>query len=150
MGKELLRSMDNRMIAGVCGGIGEYFLVDPTIIRIIWAAVTLAFPPVGLAAYIVAIIIMPERKNNGFSTDYGTDGRTGFEDIFEDTGKTAGQGGFDSKRTRIVIGCVLVCFGVLFFLREIFHFDLRHLWPVIIIAAGIYLIIRGGRRNNEK
>ncbi|KXS41855.1 MAG: Uncharacterized protein AWU59_1910, partial [Methanolobus sp. T82-4] len=37
MGKELTRSKDNRMIAGVCGGIGEYIGVDPVVIRLIWA-----------------------------------------------------------------------------------------------------------------
>jgi len=34
--KKLLRSTKNRMVAGVCGGIGEYFNVDPTVIRLVW------------------------------------------------------------------------------------------------------------------
>ncbi len=50
------------MIAGVCGGIAEYANTDPTIIRLIWALLTL-FPPtflVGLIGYVVAWFIVPE------------------------------------------------------------------------------------------
>ena len=53
--KRLYRSRANRIIAGVCGGIGEYFNVDPTIVRII----TAVFPGFW-AAYLVAAIIVPE------------------------------------------------------------------------------------------
>lgn len=56
--KRLLRSKSNRMISGVCGGIGEYLNVDPTIIRLL--AVVLGFSGSGLFVYIVAAILMPE------------------------------------------------------------------------------------------
>lgn len=62
MGRRLTRSRRNRMLAGVCGGIAEYANVDPTIVRLVWALVTL-FPatlPVGLIGYIVAWLIVPE------------------------------------------------------------------------------------------
>lgn len=61
--KKLYRSRDNRMIAGVCGGLGEYFNVDPTLIRLIWALVSvpLAFFG-GIVVYIIAAIIIPERR----------------------------------------------------------------------------------------
>lgn len=59
--KKLYRSKD-RMIAGVCGGIAEYFNIDPTLIRLLWALITLIgiFP--GIIAYIICWIIIPERK----------------------------------------------------------------------------------------
>ncbi|MDQ7843673.1 MAG: PspC domain-containing protein [Armatimonadota bacterium] len=62
MARRLMRSRKSRMIAGVCGGIAEYLDADPTIVRLLWALITL-FPgtlPVGLLGYIVAWIIMPE------------------------------------------------------------------------------------------
>ena len=55
--KKLYRSVNNRMICGVCGGIAEYINIDPTIIRLLW--VIFAFTMVGLLAYILAAIIMP-------------------------------------------------------------------------------------------
>ena len=60
-GKKLFRSKKNRMIAGVCGGIGEYSNVDPTLIRLLWALITLFSLGAGVIAYIIAWIIIPEK-----------------------------------------------------------------------------------------
>ncbi len=60
-GKRLFKSKKNRMIAGVCGGIGEYFDVDPTLIRLLWALITLFSLGAGVIAYIIACIIIPEK-----------------------------------------------------------------------------------------
>jgi phage shock protein PspC (stress-responsive transcriptional regulator) len=56
MGKKLHRSSVNRMLFGVCGGIGEYFNIDPTIIRLAWAL--FAFTG-GIVFYIIAALIIP-------------------------------------------------------------------------------------------
>ena len=61
-GKRLLRSKNNKMIAGVCGGIGEYFGIDPTIVRLLWVLLTFFSGGVGVLAYIIAWIIIPEGK----------------------------------------------------------------------------------------
>lgn len=57
MNKKLYRSGTNRVICGVCGGLGEYFGVDPTVVRLIW--VLIACSGTGLIAYIIAAVIMP-------------------------------------------------------------------------------------------
>ena len=57
MNKKLYRSNTNKMICGVCGGIGEYFDVDPTIIRLLWAV--LACSGTGIVVYLIAAIIIP-------------------------------------------------------------------------------------------
>ena len=59
--KRLYKSSTNRVLCGVCGGIGEYFNIDPTIIRLIFVLFVLGVGS-GLLAYIVAAIIMPEQK----------------------------------------------------------------------------------------
>ncbi|NIR51431.1 PspC domain-containing protein [candidate division KSB1 bacterium] len=63
MDKRLTRSVKERMIGGVCGGIANYFNIDPTIVRIGWAIVTLItnFIP-GIVAYIVMLIVVPEES----------------------------------------------------------------------------------------
>src|SRR6056297_3148517 len=61
--KKLYRSKTDRKIAGVCGGIGEYFGVDSTLVRL--AAVVLIFASgAGLLAYLVAWAIIPERPSH--------------------------------------------------------------------------------------
>mgnify|MGYP001046749413 CR=1 FL=1 len=58
MEKRLYKSATNRKICGVCGGLGEYFNIDPTLIRIIWAI--FACTGAGIVAYLACAIIMPD------------------------------------------------------------------------------------------
>ena len=58
--RKLYRSERNRMICGVCGGIGEYVGIDPTLVRIIWVVLSIAGWGTGLVAYLIAAIIIPE------------------------------------------------------------------------------------------
>ena len=58
--KKLVRSKANRMLCGVCGGIGEYLNVDPTSVRLIWLLCSVASCGTGLLVYIVAAIVIPE------------------------------------------------------------------------------------------
>jgi phage shock protein C len=60
-GKKLFRSKKNKVIAGVCGGIGEYFNVDPVLIRLLWVVFTLMYGA-GILAYIIAWIIIPKER----------------------------------------------------------------------------------------
>ena len=57
--KKLYRSSTNYKLAGVCGGIGEYFNIDPTLIRLAWILFSV-MGGAGLLAYIVAAIVMPK------------------------------------------------------------------------------------------
>ncbi len=59
MEKKLFRSRTNKQIAGVCGGLGEYFDIDPTIIRLVWVVAVFCAGG-GLVAYLLAMIIIPQ------------------------------------------------------------------------------------------
>src|SRR3989344_4165484 len=61
-GKKLFRSRKNRMIAGICGGIGEYLEIDPTVVRLIWVLLVFLSFGAAIIAYIIAWIIVPEGK----------------------------------------------------------------------------------------
>ena len=61
--KKLQRSV-NKMVAGVCGGIAEYFDVDPTLIRVVYVALTIfsaAFP--GVLLYLIMALLMPQAEH---------------------------------------------------------------------------------------
>jgi len=58
--KRLVRSRANRKIAGVCAGFAEYFDLDVTLVRVIWLVLLFWPPCIGLLAYLVAWIVMPE------------------------------------------------------------------------------------------
>lgn len=57
--KKLTKSATNRMLCGVCAGVGEYLGIDPTVIRLLWVLLTFMGGS-GLVAYIIAAIIIPE------------------------------------------------------------------------------------------
>ena len=59
--KKLYRSKKNRIIAGICGGLGEHFNIDPTIIRLILVFLVVFGMGAGILFYIIAWIIVPER-----------------------------------------------------------------------------------------
>jgi len=59
MNKRLFRSRKDRMVAGVCGGIGEYLNIDPTLIRLAFLVFTL-WGGGGILAYAIAWVVIPE------------------------------------------------------------------------------------------
>lgn len=58
--KKLYKS-NNRMLCGVCAGIAEYLGIDPTVVRLIWAA--LGLTGTGILLYIIAALVMPENMD---------------------------------------------------------------------------------------
>ena len=57
--KRLYKARNNKMICGVCAGIADYFNIDPSIVRVLWAVLALA-AGTGVLAYIACAIILPE------------------------------------------------------------------------------------------
>ena len=60
--KRLYRSNQNKMIAGVCGGIAEYFDIDPTVVRIAWVILSLV-GALGILSYVICLVLMPENPS---------------------------------------------------------------------------------------
>lgn len=142
MQRQLFRSKGNRMIAGVCGGIAEYFGVDATIVRLIWVLVTLTYG-LGLIAYIIAVIVIPERGYESF--DYNQE---------QYSGETqSGDSGFNKpvvvdKKMNIVIGGILVLLGLFAIARRYLHWlDFNLVWPVILIIMGALIVYNGWRKR---
>ena len=63
MQKKLYRSKSDRVLVGVCGGIAEYFNIDPTVVRVIWGVASI-FAFAGVIAYIVCAFVIPEKPDN--------------------------------------------------------------------------------------
>ena len=146
--KRLYRSKHNRVVAGVCGGIAEYFNIDPTIIRIIWVVVGLTYG-VGILAYIIASIIIP---NNKFDASYNTWNEQSKSEDFE-TGFNPNdwkqEAKYDSDKSRNVVGIILIAVGVIFLARQLFSwFDLKVVLPLAFIGLGALLIFNS-RRNPQ-
>ena len=61
--KRLYRSKNERMLGGVCAGLGEHFDIDPTVIRLVWAVITVLSIGTGVLVYIIAWILIPGEES---------------------------------------------------------------------------------------
>jgi len=124
----LYRSVKDRKIAGIAGGIGEYLNIDSTIVRLIWILAIL-FGGAGFLAYLIAWIVIPEEKDS-----IGDNGPA--EATIPSAAKTESTDGLN------FFGILLIVLGGILLLREFVPYGLiRYFWPIIIIGLGIFLII---------
>jgi len=164
MYKRLYKSKDNRVITGVCGGISEYFAIDPTIVRIVLVLIGLMSAGTVIIAYIIAAVIIPEKPAfsgggferrpesgseqntaDGFEQSAASDFDRDLEGFAPDKKHTEG---LNTERSKIIIGIGLVLLGIFIFARQFLHwFDARFFWPLVIIALGAVIIIKGGRKT---
>jgi phage shock protein C len=61
--RRLYRSMKERKLGGVCGGIADYFNVDPVIVRLAWVAITILSLGVGILLYLIAVFVVPNNPH---------------------------------------------------------------------------------------
>ena len=156
MPARLERSSANRMIAGVCGGIAEYLAVDVTLVRIVFALLAIS-GGIGLLAYILLVIIMPQPASATggsalapvpASTDAAPDAHSGPLDP-PDRAPVRATTPAETARRREFAGYVLIAAGVVFLLANQGAFRLiegRIIWPIAVIAVGILLIVQRARR----
>lgn len=132
MNERLYKSTDDKVLAGVCGGIGHYFEIDPVLIRLIWAILFFAFGA-GLVAYIVAAIIMPSKEEAGEVND-----------------KSEAKKTYDQDKSKKVMGSALIVLGAFFLSRRFLGWiDYEMLAAGGLIILGVYLFIRRKRDDNE-
>lgn len=130
--QKLYRSYSNKVFAGVCGGLAEYFDVDPIVIRILFVLMVL-FGGTGIVLYIAAIFIVPKRPY-----------------MMNDSAPAQPETtpGVKSESVRNWFGIALVIIGILLLLSnmEIFHFfnfledAFEFVFPVLLIILGMAII----------
>jgi phage shock protein C len=138
--RKLTKSRTNRMIDGVCGGIGEYFGLDPTLVRIVWVLVTLLGGS-GFILYILAMIIMPVNKDLS-AAQTTTDGT---QVAYHEP---------DRKRfwgiTLVLLGGFLIMINLGWFADFSFwSFSHRIIFPLLLIGVGVILIFTYLRRSQS-
>lgn len=137
MEKKLYRSSRDSVLAGVCGGIGEYFAVDSVIVRLLWVVFTL-MGGAGLIAYIIAAIIIPKDETyNPIEDSYTRD------NISSGSGPERRDRGDSSRSTSLVLGAILVMFGAFVLLKDFIPWIPKDVFlAAVLIGLGIFFLVR--------
>jgi phage shock protein C len=144
MTNRLYRIRSKKMIAGVASGLSEYFDIDPVFIRVAFIVLTLTHG-VGLIAYIILWVVMPEKIEVAPETG-----------AINATDPVAGAG-IDTqfreqkRNSRFsVAGIILIVLGLLFLAENFIPiFDLEDFWPVLLIAVGIGILWNTVTHHNK-
>ncbi len=141
MNRKLYRSRKDKMIAGVAAGLGEYFDVDSTLIRILFV-VSLFFGGFGILAYIILWIVVPEEPFPFTGSSQNEDTKKN-ESSDQSANETYQQTLREHReRRRNFAGVILIIIGVVFLANNYIpriHFS--DFVPLIIIAIGIAILV---------
>jgi phage shock protein C len=166
MERKLFRSRKNRMFLGVCGGLGQYYRLDPVMVRVIAVLITVAsgFFPGSVAYFILALIIPLEGSKAGTTQEVFKENLSDLENSSKNLGKTFknNQGveippqpeatstpdpGISfpppnrSNRGIYIVAISLVSIGIFFFIVQSIPKLWSYLWPLTLIIAGVIIIV---------
>jgi phage shock protein C len=158
MQTRLERSITNKVVAGVCGGIAEYLQVDATLVRVFFVVGTILTGGLGLLGYIVLVVLVPlpgqpapfVKSDVTTSTVEGaqsTDPAASTPILATPVARPADPEA--AERNRAMFGVVLVALGAIFLLSNaglfrLVRWDLA--WPLVFIAIGVLLLAQRVRR----
>jgi len=143
--KRFTRSSTDKVLAGVCGGLGSYFELDSTVFRIIFVIATF-FGGFGLLLYIILALLVPAdnqdptepiKKVRTVAAQVGRVVEEGANEVRSEVGRRRGDHGW--------IGLVLVLAGILFLLANLGFFswvDAGKFWPILLILIGLFIVAR--------
>lgn len=134
--KKLYLSQEDKMIAGVCGGIAEYLNIDAIWVRLVFL-ITMFTSGVGLIAYIIFWILVPENPNQKRSE------RTVAEEKVSEISEKIKDTKVESSSGRYIGGLILIAIGGIFLFEELFwSINWDFIWPVLLIGLGIYILVK--------
>jgi len=148
LNSKLYKNSSNKIISGVCSGIAEAIQIDPTIVRIIAAALCIYWP-ISVLIYLLLAIILPEKPYGMKSSDSSASEDETEQKQHQESSNT--QQPFRTKppasgSTAIVFAIILICSGIgLFVTRVIFNYAIgfSDFITFVTLGIGIYLIVSG-------
>jgi phage shock protein C len=145
MNEHLYRSRDDRMLAGVAGGLAEIWDADPSLIRIVWAMLVVLTGGLALLVYIIMAIVVPEQDA---LTPAGSPERRDARRTARAARRAAGTEHGNSAG--IVIGALLILIGLAFSVRTwLPALDFDYFWPLALVGLGVVVLVVGWRRDSQ-
>jgi phage shock protein C len=140
--KKLYRNHENRIVGGVCTGLGDYFGVDPVLIRLVFVALALV-NGMGILAYLILWLIVPGKGTGELAGEDVV--RSNINDIRQ-RASGFGRSLRDTNQGGVLIGVVLVAIGGVFLLKTFVpQVSAAIVWPLALILVGGYLLLSRSR-----
>ncbi|MFZ2390745.1 MAG: PspC domain-containing protein [Minisyncoccales bacterium] len=140
--KKLYRSKANRVIFGVCGGLGEYFEIDPLVVRILFILLTFTGGS-GIVIYLILAIMIPDSDGNRKTVNEvisGTQEKT--QELAEEIKKNSAW----IVNIKNIVGLVIVFIGLDILFEQVFDFNPFSIinwgmvWALILVLIGLRII----------
>lgn len=149
MKKRLYRSETNRVLAGVCGGLGEYLGINPVFIRVFFILWTVFGELGGLVYFILWIVVPNQSAEDAEESMTGDKLGSRFRLFGTEIGNVARQPG---PELVTYVGVGLILWGVYYLLRRFgfpwFDWNLSfYVWPALLIIAGAIVLVRALKQN---
>lgn len=146
---KLYRSEKDRVLAGVCGGLADFFDVDSTLVRIIFVLLTI-FGGSGLIIYLVLWIIVPTASSthNVFTKDFMQSNLNEIKDTTRNFAHEFRNATKDkNKNSRNFAGIAIIVLGAFFLLQNLGILRGAHnFWPILLIILGFALLMKKNQR----
>lgn len=139
--KKLYRSETNRVLAGVAGGLGEYFNVDPLLLRLIFILLTV-FGGGGVLIYVILWILIPCESCVDKTSEETI--RQNAEELKEKAKNFAHEfrGMSTQEHPRSWLGIFIIILGILFLFDNLGFLRFNFFWPLILIAFGLFILFK--------
>jgi phage shock protein PspC (stress-responsive transcriptional regulator) len=152
MTNRLYRSRKDRLIGGVCGGLGVYFGIDPVIFRLLFVVAAI-WGGVGVLTYLIMWIVIPAEERMGAASQEVI--QSNVSEIESEARKLAqeargvfsGTGEAPSKERTMWAAVALILIGVVLLSGNLLNVDLGQLWPLALILVGGFLLYQALQRR---
>lgn len=139
--KRFERSTTNKVIGGVCAGLADYLNIDVTLMRVLFVVAALC-GSFGFWLYIILWIVAPAQKVIGFNSQYQQ------EPINISTPEDDKKG---LQKGAMITAIILIGIGLLALLKNFLYIDwIWKLWPLILIALGVVIILNKQKKQNNE
>lgn len=145
MNNKLFRSRKNKVISGVCSGLGSYFRIDPIIFRFGFVALLLAGGS-SIIIYLILLVVIPKEPLDVNTDINNSQASSGSFDAFQQQDLSRDE---NENSSKTIFGLLLISGGALMLLSNLVPlFNLQKLWPAILIIIGLGLLFQKSKKGN--
>lgn len=138
MNKRLYRIKNSEtLLGGVTLGMGNYFNIDPTLVRVLWVILGFSTFSIAFIVYLILWVTLPESDGISYTNSYGQD-------------PTAINSSNYMKKqqnsSNLVVGLILIGLGVIFSFKSFFDINIfgyiKKMWPLVLVVFGVWFLVK--------